>query len=396
MKEIKVILKAEREKPVEGRHPWIFSGAIDMIDDNYEAGDVVHVYSSKGQFLGKGCLSPRSEIAVRMLTPHDEPIDREFFKKRITRALETRQAFMPADTNAYRLINSEGDFLPGLVVDRYGDYLAAQVMTAGMERFQSIWTEVLRDTLPFSVKGIYKKGDPERDGDPLQDSQETLLGGPCPDVVEIQERGVKFLVDIKRGQKTGFFLDQRENRHLLRGLADGKNILNTFAYTGGFSVACALGGAVSVTSVESSESALNTSLHNFELNGLNPKNHEFVRQDVFEYLRKVPKETYDTVILDPPAFAKSKSQITQASRGYKDINLWAIKCVKPGGFLFTASCSSYISADLFQKIIFAAAKDAKRSLQMIVRTAHPFDHPVSIYHPEGEYLKGLLCRVLAV
>ncbi len=396
MKEIKVILKAEREKPVEARHPWIFSGAIDLIDDDYAAGDVVHVYSSKGQFLGKGYLSPRSEIAVRMLTPHDEPIDRDFFKKRIERALELRNTFMPPDTNAYRLINSEGDFLPGLIVDRYGSYLAVQVMTAGMERFQPLWAEVLKEALP-AIKGIYKKGDSsERDAEDLQDSQETLLGGECPDVVEIKEYGVKFLVDIKRGQKTGFFLDQRENRQTLRKLAGGRKVLNTFAYTGGFSVACALGGAVSVTSVEASESALNTSVHNFEINGLDPKQHEFVREDVFDYLRKIPKEKYGIVILDPPAFAKSKSQVTQASRGYKDINLWAMKCVAPGGLLFTASCSSYISADLFQKIIFAAAKDAKRSLQMLVRTAHLFDHPVSIYHPEGEYLKGLLCRVLPV
>ena len=395
MKETKVILKAEREKPVEGRHPWIFSGAIDMIHDDFTAGGVVQVFSSKGQFLGKGYLSPRSEIAVRMLTPHDEPIDADFFKKRISRALELRSDWIPADTNACRLINSEGDFLPGLIVDRYGPYLAVQVLTAGMERFQPFWLEALKDALP--VKGIYKKGDcGERDADDLQDSGQMIWGEECPDVVEIQECGVKFLVDIKRGQKTGFFLDQRDNRHALRRFADGKKVLNTFAYTGGFSVTCAAGGASRVVSVESSESALNTAMHNFEINGLNPKQHEFVREDVFEYLRKAEKEAYDIVILDPPAFAKSKSQVTQASRGYKDINLWAMKCVKPGGLLFTASCSSYISADLFQKILFAAAKDAKRALQMLARSSHSFDHPVSIFHPEGEYLKGLLCRVLPV
>ncbi len=392
MKEIKLVLKQDREKPVEARHPWIFSGAIDLIDEDFEPGDIVKVYSAKGEFLGKGYLNPRSEIAVRMLTYEDEEINRDFFEKRIKDAVELRERFIDSDTNAYRLINAEGDFLPGLVVDRYGSYLVVQVHTVGMEKFKQDWIEVLKGLL--SVKGIYEKDDAEfRYEEGLEDRIETLWGEEPPDFVEIREHGVKFIVDVKRGQKTGFFLDQRENRNILGKLAQDKHVLNTFAYTGGFSVCCALGGASSVTSVESSESALNTCVHNFELNKINPARHKFVKGDVFEYLRKTQEE-YDLVILDPPAFAQSKNQLIQASRGYKDINLWAMKRLKAGGLLFSSSCSSYISMDLFQKIVFGAAKDAKRHLQILAKTSHPYDHPVSVYHPEGEYLKSLLCRVL--
>ncbi len=391
MKEIKVVLKPEREKPVEGRHPWIFSGAIDLIDEDFQPGDIVRVHSARGQFLGKGYLDPRSEIAVRMLTYEDESIDRDFFRRRIEKALELRQMMMPPATNAYRLINSEGDFLPGLIADRYGSFIVIQALTVGIEEFKDKWLDILRNSLP--VRGVYRKNaHGHKDFSEMGDGFGTLWGEDPPDFIEIQEYGVKFMVDLKRGQKTGFFLDQRENRNRLRYLAHGKKILNAFAYTGAFSVYGALGEALSVTSVEASESALNTSRHNFELNGLDPSRHEFVCEDVFEYFRKT-KDQYDIVVLDPPAFAKSKAQVSQASRGYKDINLWAMKCLKPGGLLFSFSCSSYISTDLFQKIVFAAAKDARRSVQILAKTSHPFDHPISVYHPEGEYLKGFLCRV---
>jgi len=392
MKEVKVILKRDREKPVLGFHPWIFSGSIDFIDDDFDAGDIVRVHSAGGNFLGKGYLNPHSEIAIRMLTFQDKKIDACFFRTRIEEAARLRSGFEAKGTNAYRLISGEGDFLPGLVVDRYDSFLVVQSLTAGMEKLKPLWLETLIGI--EGVRGVFQKDDSERRHfEGLEDCFETLWGVEPPDFIEIREYGMKFAVDVKQGQKTGFFLDQRENRNTVRGLASGKSILNTFAYTGGFSVAGALGGAKKVVSVESSETALNTAVTNFELNGLDPTLHAFVREDVFDYFRKCG-EFFDLIILDPPAFAKSRSDVDKSSRGYKDINLQAMRKLKPDGLLFTFSCSTYVSPELFQKIVFGAAKDARVKLQIIAKTSHPIDHPISIYHPEGEYLKGLLCRVV--
>ncbi|HNV85341.1 MAG TPA: class I SAM-dependent rRNA methyltransferase [Candidatus Omnitrophota bacterium] len=391
MKEVKVILKESREKPVLAFHPWIYSGAIDLIEDDFKAGDVVRVHSAKGNFLGKGYLNPHSEIAIRMLTFQDEAIDETFFKEKFGMAFRLRAGIPEAGTNACRLVNGEGDFLPGLVVDRYDRYLVIQVLTAGMEKLKPCWLGCLKDL--EGIRGIYQKDDSERRRfEGLDRCVETVCGEEPPAFIEIRERGMKFIVDVKEGQKTGFFLDQRENRHLARRIAGGKNVLNAFAYTGGFSVACLLGGAKRVTSVESSEAALNACASNFELNGQDPKDHVFAREDVFDYLRQDPVR-YDLIVLDPPAFAKSKSDVEKAARGYKDINLQAMKRLNPGGLLFTFSCSNYISPELFQKIVFGAAKDARVRLQIIEKTSHPSDHPISVFHPEGEYLKGLLCRV---
>lgn len=394
MEEIRVILKPNRERAVEARHPWIYSGAVDLIDEGFTPGDIVRVYSDREEFLGKGYLDPQEDIAIRMLTFQDEAIDEAFFTRRLGDALRLREMFLPPRTNAYRLVNSEGDFLPGLVVDRYGDCLVAQVLTSGMERFKSSWVSALRSVMGSQdIKGIYERSEAVVRGEIAESVVQVLSGEEVPDWIGVEECGVKFVVDIRKGQKTGFFLDQRENRRKVAALAKGKRVLNAFSYTGAFSVCAALGGAREVVSIEASETALNTSQHNFEINGLDPHRYQFVREDVFEFLRRT-KEAYDLIVLDPPAFAKAKNQVNQASRGYKDINLWAMRSVVPGGLLFTASCSSYISMDLFQKIVFAAAKDARRSLQMVEKSAHPWDHPVSIYHPEGEYLKGIWCRVL--
>src|SRR3989338_3179312 len=245
----------------------------------------------------------------------------------------------------------------------------------------------------FAPKGIYEHDDREaRRLEGLDETLQTLAGEEPPDFIEIEEYGHKFIVDIKHGQKTGFFLDQRENRKKAGALARGKKVLNCFAYSGGFSVYAACSGAQSVTSVEAQERALNTMKTNFELNGLSGEQYQFVCEDVFDFLRK-DTQTYDLIVLDPPAFCKNKNQIQQASRGYKDINLFAMKHLVPGGILFTASCSSYIDPDLFQKIVFGAAKDARRNVQIIEKTSHAFDHPINIYHPEGEYLKGLFLKV---
>lgn len=392
MKTIRLILKPGKEKPIQGRHPWIYSGAIDRIDDDFKTGDLVRIYSAADQFLGTGYLNPRSQIAVRMLSFEEGPIDRDFFARRLDDALALRQRFIPERTNAYRLIHSEGDFLPGLIVDRYGDHYVTQFQTAGMEA----WRETILGLLEERVqpKGIYEKDDSEaREWEGLEKRAGLLRGEEPPDYLEIEEYGIPFVVDIHAGQKTGFFLDQRENRKLVSGYAQGKRALNLFAYTGGFSVYAALAGAERVISVETSERALNTCRENFKRNGLVGEQFQFVKEDAFEYLRKEGEGEFDLIIVDPPAFAKSKDHVMQASRAYKDINLWAMKRLAPGGLLYTSSCSSYVSPDLFQKIVFASAKDARRNVQILQKTSHPPDHPINIFHPEGEYLKGFLCRV---
>ncbi len=391
MKTIKVILKPEKDKPIRGFHPWIFSGAIDQLDDNYKTGDLTKVYSDKEEFLGIGYLNPRSQIAVRMLTFKDEEIDLQFFIGRMEQAKRLRDEFIQPNTNAYRLIHSEGDFLPGLIADRYGDYLVVQFLTAGMEALKQTILDALKYV--FNPKGIYEHDDTDaRRMEGLEESTHVLSGEQPPDFVEISEYGHKFIVDIKLGQKTGFFLDQRESRRKIANHSKDKRVLNCFAYTGGFSVYAAKAGAKSVTSVEVQERAVNNMKTNFELNGLSGSQYEFVCEDVFDYLRS-EKQIYDLIILDPPAFCKHKNQVQQAARGYKDINLYAMKRISSGGILFTSSCSTFIDPDLFQKIIFGAAKDASRNVQIIEKTSHSFDHPINIYHPEGEYLKGFFLKV---
>ena len=391
MNTIRVILKPEKDKPIRAFHPWVFSGAIDRLDDHFKTGDLAKVYSNQEEFLGVGYLNPRSQIAVRMLTFQDEAIDTSFFIRRMEAAKRLRDDFMPPKTNAFRLIHSEGDFLPGLIVDRYGEYLVAQFLTAGMDALKPMVTEAMKKV--FGAKGIYERDDSEaRHLEGLEEVLAGLSGEEPPDYVEIEEYGNRFIVDMKHGQKTGFFLDQRENRKIVADHAKGKKVLNCFAYSGGFSVYAARAGAQSVTSVEIQERALNTMRTNFELNGLSGDSYRLVCEDVFEFLRK-DTDLFDLVVLDPPAFCKNKNQINQAARGYKDINLFAMKRMAAGGILFSSSCSSFIEPDLFQKIVFGAAKDARRNVQIVKKTSHPFDHPINIYHPEGEYLKGLLLRV---
>jgi 23S rRNA (cytosine1962-C5)-methyltransferase len=391
MKTIRCVLKKGKEKPLEGFHPWVFSGAIDQIDDDYESGDIVKVFSAEGRFLGQGYLNPRSQIAIRMLSFDEKEINAGFFEKRIQDAILLRQRFLPAMTNAYRLIHAEGDFLPGLIVDRYGDYLAVQFLTMGMDKWKSAIVSILQKET--QVKGIFERGDSEwREWEGLDSRIGKLWGEEPPDYVEVLENGLPFIVDIHKGQKTGFFLDQRANRKLISEISKGMRVLNCFSYTGGFSVYAMKGGASQVVSVDSSRDAVNNARENFRRNELPVNENDFVEEDVFEYLR-ASRQEFDLIILDPPAFCKNKNQIMQASRGYKDINLYAMKKLAKGGLLFTCSCSSYIDPDLFQKIIFAAAKDAKRRVRIIAKTSHGFDHPINIYHPEGEYLKGLLCEV---
>ncbi|PIW65629.1 MAG: hypothetical protein COW12_00935, partial [Candidatus Omnitrophica bacterium CG12_big_fil_rev_8_21_14_0_65_45_16] len=365
----RVILKAGKDKPVKSFHPWVFSGAISEVDDFHQAGDLVRVCASDQSFLGIGYLNPQSQIAVRMLTFIDEPIDDAFWVRRLKAALLLRQNFISSSTNAYRWVNAEGDGLPGLMIDRYGDYAVVQFQTLGIEKCRDQILNALSNCV--QVKGVYERNDlttREREG--MEKRKGVLRGEEPPDCLTIQENGIAFDVDLKTGQKTGFFLDQRENRALVGAIAKGKQVLNCFAYSGGFSVYAAKGGAHAVTSVEISEKAADWCRVNFEKQGLSRLcQHEVIVQDAFDYLRE-SKQPFDFIILDPPAFCKHKNQIQEAAKGYKDINLHAFKRLNPNGLLFTSSCSSFITADLFQKIVFGAAKDAKREVQIIKATHH--------------------------
>ncbi len=386
----RVILKKGRAKSALNRHPWIFSGAIDRLEGGCEGGEIVSVYSAEKRLLGKGFFNPRSQIRVRLLSFADEPVGREFFRGRVRQALELREKLVPAHTTACRLVHSEGDFLPGLVVDRYGDVLAAQCSSLGIAKLKPLMVEILKELLRPSAIFERSEGSALRE-EGLAPLKQSLFGEP-PGLVEILENNLRFRVDVLEGQKTGFYLDQRDNRRLIGELAaDGKSLLNCFSYSGGFSVYAALRGAAT-TSVDASEAALSLAKENFGLNGLNPEDHRFVPGNVFEFLRE-PSESYDIIILDPPAFVKHKKDLEKAARGYKDINRLAIKQVNSGGLLLTCSCSHFLNRDLFRKIVFAAAQEAGRNVQILAQPGQPPDHPVNIFHPEGEYLKTLLLRV---
>lgn len=391
---IRCVLKPGKEKPLQGRHPWVFSGAIDAVDEGFSAGDLVRILSHRQDFLGIGYLNPESQIAVRVLTFDDEPVDADFFLRRIEDAVRLRRTLgvLSPQTTACRLVHAEGDFLPGLVADLYGECLVAQFLTAGIDRWKKEITRAFEAVV--GPRLIYENADSEfRAKEGLNQASGILSRqGDLPDEIEFLENGFRFRVAPGSGQKTGFFLDQRENRELIRKISGGRSVLNAFSYTGAFSVYAAAGGALRVTSVDTSAPALDLAEKHMALNASGVP-HAAVRRDVFQFLRET-QEHYDLMVLDPPAFCKHKSQIDTACRGYKDINLSGIRRVRPGGFLFTASCSSYLSPDLFQKVVFSAAKDAGRSVRLLARTGHAADHPVSLGHPEGEYLKGLLCQIL--
>lgn len=385
-----IILKKGREKSVLNRHPWIFSGAIKEVKGRLTPGDVVTVLSASRDFLGKGFVNPKSQIFVRLLTFHDEPIDQRYFANRIKKAWSLRNSIVTSETNAYRVVNAEGDFLPGLIIDKYASALVVQFNSLGMHKLKSMIIEVLQEIInPDSIvertEGEYLK----LEG--LEASSKPVFG-KAPIKVQITENGVKFWVDILSGQKTGFFLDQRQNRRLIAQLSRGKRLLNCFSYTGGFSLYAAIEGAVT-TSVEISEAAQQLAQENFRLNDIDPQGHQFVTGNVFDYLRDA-KDNFEIIVLDPPAFVKKKQHLQKGTHGYKDINRLAMRRVEVGGYLLSCSCSSYVSWDLFQKILFAAAKESDREIQIVGRFGSPPDHPMSIYHPEGEYLKSFLLRVV--
>ena len=388
----RVILKKGKEKPVLRGHPWIFSGAVAKIEGEVFPGDIGEVYSQDGHFLSLGHLNPRSQIIVRILTPRREELGENFFKERISRAVHFRKELFKGKTNAYRVINGEGDYLPGLIVDCYKDTLVLQCLTAGMERIKEILTESL--VKEFHPQNLYERSDvATRREEGLTESRGLLYGKNVPEFIEIEEYGCRFRVNVKKGHKTGFYLDQRENRFLLNGLSEGKKILDCFCYTGAFSIHGGSGNAREITLIDSSEEALAMAEEHFGLNQFIKIPHQCIRGDVFEVMRNL-EGGYDIIILDPPPFAKKKGNLPTASRGYKDLNLWAFRLLNRKGLLLTFSCSHHMNWDLFQKIVFSAALDSGRNIQLLGRMGHPWDHPINLSHPEGEYLRGFICRVL--
>ena len=390
------ILKKGREKSLLRKHPWVFSGAIHQTDKNIHSGETVEVLSADNRLLGQGSYSPHSQIRVRMWTfGSDESFNKHFFRDRIEAAVRQRNNIgIPKQTNAYRIIAAEADGLPGLIVDRYNDILVCQFLSAGMEFNKSSVIDTLH-SLP-NVKTIYERSDVEvRNKEGLKPQKGVLLGKEPADLVEIEEQGIQFHVDIKNGHKTGFYLDQRDNRLLVQSYSAGKHVLNCFAYTGGFGIAALTGGAAHVTNVEDIAGPIELIKKNLELNRIDKQKCTNIKADVFQLLRQYEKEkrTFDLIILDPPKFAESQSHMNQAARGYKDINLLAFKILKPGGLLFTFSCSGLMKMDLFQKIVSDAAIDSGRAAQIIRWLGQSLDHPVKLHIPETSYLKGLCIKL---
>ncbi len=385
----KLILKKDRDRALEMFHPWIFSGAVKTLPDAAN-GSIVNVCSEDGTLLGSGFYSDKSQIVCRLFdfSGFSGEFSTSFFKEKILRAYELRKKLIKAGTDCFRLFHSEGDFLPGLIVDIYGNTAVLQVLVVGMELILPIVTETLNE---LGFNNIYVKN-PDNILQKEGVKVEGVISGSVPDNLVVLENNLKFSIDIKNGQKTGFFIDQRDNRQLVRDFSSGRNVLNAFSYTGGFSVYAMAGGASSVTSLDISADAVDLSRANLSLNGFD-KNVEFVKEDCFKYLREMEKGRYDLIILDPPAFAKNKNAVNQATRGYKDINLAAFKKAAPGALMFTYSCSQHIDKDLFRKVVFGAARDSGRNVRVIKQLSQSGDHPINIYHPEGEYLKGLMLHI---
>ncbi len=389
---MKVFLKKGREGPILRGHPWIFSGAIEKADPDSEDAAVAEVFDSRGNWLARGLYNPKSQIRVRILTWEKEEIDSSFFSRRLSQAAALRERFLFPYTNSYRVVNGEGDLLPGLVVDRYGDFLVCQFFTAGIDKLKEVVVDALSSL--FKPKGIYERSEGGvRDEEELPPSVGVLAGEEPPELVRIEENQISFLADVRKGQKTGFFLDQRDNRALLSSLARDMTVLNCFAYTGGFAAYALKAGAKRVISVESSRSALDLARQSFDLNGFSVADQDLLRADAFSYLKSCTEQR-DIVVLDPPSLAHKRGDVAAAAGSYKFLNLHALRLLKPGGLLLTFCCSQHLSLDLFQKIVFGAAVDAGRRVQIIKRVGHPPDHPVSLHHPEGEYLKGLLLQPL--
>jgi len=393
-----LIIKPGREKSLRRKHPWVFSGAIDREVDTPRPGETVEIISNQGEFLAKASFNPHSQIRARIwTTDQDVNVDREFFRERITKALSLRQKLgfytphLSDRLSACRLIHAESDEIPGLIVDQYSDCLVAQFLNAGAD----YWKETLADLLVelTGIENIYERSDAEvRQLEGLPPVSGVLRGKPF-ESIDITENGLRFNLSIIQGHKTGFYLDQHFNRLKVRSYARDYDVLDCFCYSGGFAVNALAGGAKTVLAIDSSQEALKLLKKNILLNDLPFGKLEIMEGDVFLTLRKFrdSRRSFDMIILDPPKFAPTASQAERASRAYKDINLLAFKLLKPGGLLCTFSCSGGISPDLFQKIVAGAALDAGVNARIIEVLSQSGDHPVSLYFPEGAYLKGLIC-----
>jgi 23S rRNA (cytosine1962-C5)-methyltransferase len=384
-------LKKGRDVSLRRGHPWIFSGAVSRVEGDPASGDVVTAASCDGDPVALGFYQPSDIVFRRLSWDTRETVDIDFWRRRLRDAMSLRRRVVPPDTTAYRLVNAEGDGMPGLVADLYDDVLAVSIGTSGMDRRREELVEVFRTELcPGRIYERSEGRSRRREG--LSDRVGLLLGERLPALVPIREEGRKYLVDVASGQKTGFFLDQRTNRGTVAQISAGMSVLNAFSYTGGFSVACACAGAARVVSVEVSAAANVIAGRNLAANGISLERHPIVEADVFNYLRET-KESFDLIILDPPAFAKSSRDVPSAARGYKEVHLQALKRLKRGGILATFSCSNPVDEELFRKIVLGALRDAGRSAGILRSLGPSPDHPTDPGHPEGRYLKGLLLFV---
>jgi len=393
MEFIKIELKPGKEQSLQRFHPWIFSGAIRKINGSPVEGDVVEVEDSRGNFIALGHYQP-SSISVRVISFDKVDIDNNFWKDKINLAIQFRKTlglFGSETTNTYRLIHGEGDNMPGLIVDIYGSTAVMQCHSVGMYHIRQTLAEIIVSEYKGIIKSVYDKSSgtlPFKSGINPKDGY--LIGGEESDT--LLEHGNKFEVSWVEGQKTGFFIDQRENRQLLQNYSKGKTVLNTFGYTGGFSVYAMKGGATKTITVDSSQKAIDLTRRNVELNfGETPK-HEAVCLDVFEFIRSTT-EKFDIIILDPPAFAKHNEALRNALQAYKRLNAAAIDKLNPGGLLFTFSCSQVVNKENFRNAVFSGCAMTGRKVRILHQLTQPADHPINIYHPEGEYLKGLVLQV---
>ena len=389
----KVYLRKGKEQSLDRYHPWVFSGAIAHVDDGVDEGEVVNVFSSDGRFIAVGHYQIGS-ISVRVLSFDDCDIDSEFWSASLKGALEMRIALGLADSSAgdtYRLVHGEGDFLPGLVIDVYGKTAVMQAHSVGMHMMRNDIARELMVVMGGRIDNIYYKSETTLPFKAELGQEDGFICGGSADNVAV-ENGLKFYVDWLKGQKTGFFIDQRDNRSLLEHYSAGRNVLNMFCYTGGFSVYAMRGGAASVHSVDSSAKAIELTEKNVELNFPSHERHAAYCEDAFKYLDKVA-DKYNLIILDPPAFAKHRGALHNALKGYTRLNAKALEKIQPGGILFTFSCSQVVTKDNFRNAVFTAATVARRKVRILHQLHQPADHPINIYHPEGEYLKGLVLYV---
>jgi 23S rRNA (cytosine1962-C5)-methyltransferase len=394
---VDVILKKGKEKAALQRHPWMFSGAIEKVKGSVKNGEVVRVLAANADFLAYGYYNENSRVAVRLLEwDQDRIIDKGWYQQKIHTAIAARKHVLKnGDTNTCRLVFSEADFVPGLIVDQYANYLSLQILSAGIEAVKGDIIDILRDEL--NPQGIFDKSDANaRTHENLEVEQGLLWGENPPEFLEVKENGIRYNINIAGGQKSGFYCDQRDNRLLLADYADGKRVLDCFSYSGGFSLNCLKQGASHVTSVDSSAPALETLQQNMLLNSFDAERNTVVQSDVNKQLRVFKEEgkTFDIVVLDPPKYAPSRSALDRAARAYKDLNRLGMGLLESGGLLATFSCSGAVDIDTFKQIIAWAALDAGKEVQILKQFNQPEDHPIRISFPEGEYLKGLLLRVL--